>query len=496
MPDPISLDEAALGWLAYRYNPVAFCHEQLGAYPDPWQCYCLSQLARDDVTSLYIRSGHGPGKTHLAALTATWAGCTWGRMRIPCTAPKESTLLKKLWPELYKILAHASPEVQALVEWRKTGMTFMGEPGWEAIPETAREPEGLAGHHEERVLFIVEEASGLRDDFWPVIEGALTTEGSKLLAISNPTRISGGFARAFRVPSPGTHLVQVGWEAGADTRKPRHARTAAGAHLVRWASDRPSSSWAEKQIQQYGWDSNIVRVRVRGEEPLAEDDTLVAPYLVWDAWGRMPDRDSTELGLKVLSWDVAGAGRDRSVQSYRRGPLVLSLKGVPQVNLHNAAQLILETCEGMPLLERPDHVNIDEIGIGRGPVDTLHAKGFGAQGVNVALPSRVKDYANLRAQYYWELRKDFMDARLCLSKSIPEETVQQLADELAATKWFITAGGKIQIVPKDAIRQDIGRSPDLADTLMLYYARPGDGSVLPTTAAKVIGRSVADRQDF
>jgi len=361
MMEETSLDRAALGWLAYRTNPLAFCREQLNVWPDPWQRYALTQLARPEVSCLYIRSGHGPGKTFLATLAIVWAGCTWGRVRIPCTAPKESTLLKKLWPELYKTLSNASEEVRSLVEWRKTGMVFMGQPGWEAIPETAREPEGLAGHHEDRVLFVVEEASGLRDAFWPVIEGALTTEGSKLLAISNPTRVTGGFAGAFRKPPRGACLMQVGWEAKADTERPQHSRSSTGAHLVRWASDRPSSAWAEAQIAKYGWDSNIVRVRVRGEEPLADDDTLVAPYLVWDAYGRQPDHESITLGRKVVTWDVAGAGRDASVVGHRRGNLVSSLKAIPEVNLHNAAQRLAAITEA----DQPDQVNIDEIGIGR-----------------------------------------------------------------------------------------------------------------------------------
>jgi len=94
------------------------------------------------------------------------------------------------------------------------------------------------------------------------------------------------------------------------------------------------------------------------------------------------------------------------------------------------------------------------------------------------------------------LREDFLKARICLSEAIPQETVELLVEELAATKWFVTPMGKIQIVPKDRVREDIGRSPDYADNLMLFYATSADWEAERTVSAKVIGQSMLSTQDF
>jgi phage terminase large subunit len=493
------IDEAALSFLCYQRAPVAFCREQLHVDPDPWQADVLQHLALPDTTEAWISSGHGPGKTFTAALAILWAGCTWVQgVRIPCTAPKESTLLKKLWPEIYKVLSHAEPHIRDIVSWQKTGITFRSTPGQEAIPETAREPEGLAGHHEHRVLFVVEEATGLREAFWPVIRGALSTEGSKLLAISNPTRNTGGFAMAFQNPTEGSRLFRIGWSEEGGTNVPTLERSATGAQVRAWVSSRQSARWAKSVAATYGKDSNVYRVRVEGSFPLAEDDTLVPPYLVWDAYGREPHPDDLVLASVVWSGDIAGAGRDKTVTSERRGPLVRTLRPMPEANLANAGNRIADAVEAIQDWEEseaPDVLNLDTIGIGQGVVDVIRARGIFCNGVNVALPSKFQDgkmgMANQRAEFYWRLRMDFYNGTICISENIPREIVERLVEELAATKWFTTPGGKIQIVAKDKIRAELGRSPDYGDTLMLYYAAPGAGNSAPDAAQSGhIGKSM------
>ena len=40
---------------------------------------------------------------------------------------------------------------------------------------------------------------------------------------------------------------------------------------------------------------------------------------------------------------------------------------------------------------------------------------------------------------------------------------------MQATKYILNNNGKIQIIPKDEIKLNIGRSPDIADALALTY---------------------------
>jgi hypothetical protein len=283
----------------------------------------------------------------------------------------------------------------------------------------------------------------------------------------------------------------VGWDEHGSTTAPRIERSETGAKVRAWVSSRQSARWAKSVRDTYGENSNVYRVRVLGLPPLAEDDTLVPPYLVWEAYGREPNPGDLALALKIWSGDIAGAGRDKTILSQRTGPLIESFTPLPETNLSNAGDTIAEAVLG----EQPDQLNLDTIGIGQGVVDRIRAQGLNCTAVNVSLPSRFKDgkvgMANQRAEYYWRLRQDALSGRLCISESVPQHIIKLLAEELAATKWFTTPGGKIQIVEKKVIKGELGRSPDVADCAMLYYAAPGAGSSNPAAAgAGHIGQSM------
>lgn len=496
------LDVLALGWLAYRRNPDAFCEEQLNSPNDPWQSAAFAELINPECRFLYISSCHGTGKTHLVAKMILWAGTTWGRVRIPATAPKEATLTRKLWPEINKLLIGASPLLRSGVQWTNTRVIFFGIPGWEALAETSNQTEAAAGHHDDRVLVLVEEATGVQDRFWAVYRGAMSTPGSKLVAISNPTRKSGHFAGAFKRPIESARLIRVGWNPRGiesvmtmdqdslrtrDPLVPEIEHTGRDVVVQRWYSDRPDGKWARDLIDEFGWDSDIVRVRVRGLDPLEDEHSLVPASAVWAAYGRA-GLDEDKLAPLVWTWDVAGAGRDRSIQSSRRGTFINAIIMASSDNTYLAAMSLAEGINQ----EKPDIVNIDAIGIGTGPADALIAKGYAVNDVNVGVAATDPEkYGNLRAEAYWKLRADFLKGHIAISKSVPEAMVQSLAEELEATKWRFNLQNKIMIAPKDEIKEELGRSPDVADALMLHHTGGGySGSF------EIIGTMEASRADW
>jgi hypothetical protein len=69
----------------YIRAPVAFVREVLGAQPDPWQLEALRALAKGH-TRLAIRSGHGVGKSCLAAWVICWFANTRAPARVSSTA--------------------------------------------------------------------------------------------------------------------------------------------------------------------------------------------------------------------------------------------------------------------------------------------------------------------------------------------------------------------------------------------------------------------------
>ena len=65
-PNPFAIAAAR-----YVRAPIAFVREVLGAEPDPWQLEALRALAKGH-TRIAIRSGHGVGKSCLAAWVIVW----------------------------------------------------------------------------------------------------------------------------------------------------------------------------------------------------------------------------------------------------------------------------------------------------------------------------------------------------------------------------------------------------------------------------------------
>ncbi|MFC6546023.1 hypothetical protein ACFQBN_04800, partial [Cohnella cellulosilytica] len=62
---------------------------------------------------------------------------------------------------------------------------------WFATARTATRPENMAGFHEDHMLFVVDEASGVADPILETILGTLTGEDNKLAMFGNPRGLLG-----------------------------------------------------------------------------------------------------------------------------------------------------------------------------------------------------------------------------------------------------------------------------------------------------------------
>jgi hypothetical protein len=86
------------------------------------------------------------------------------------------------------------------------------------------------------------------------------------------------------------------------------------------------------------------------------------------------------------------------------------------------------------------------------------------QGSNFLKPN----YKNLRSQCYFLLADAVNNRRMCLSANISEEIRYKIIQELMQIKRVDTGtDAPLQIIPKEDIKEQIGRSPDYADALMM-----------------------------
>lgn len=179
----------------YRQDPLIFFREVTRFQPDDWQVKAARAIAEG--RRLAVRSGQGVGKTAFEANVVLWFLACFPYPRVVCTAPTRQQLNDVLWAEIAKWM-ESSQILGLLLNWTKTRVYMRGyEKRWFAVARTATKPENMQGFHEDNMLFVVDEASGVADPILEAVLGTLSGPNNKLLYCGNPTKATGGFADAF-----------------------------------------------------------------------------------------------------------------------------------------------------------------------------------------------------------------------------------------------------------------------------------------------------------
>lgn len=187
-----------------------------------------------------------------------------------------------------------------------------------------------------------------------------------------------------------------------------------------------------------------------------------------DAEGKVPASE------KYLICDVARFGGDRTVISYWEGlncKRIAVYTKLPTVAPEGQPSVAGKMREWRSFYSVPlSHCLVDEDGVGGGVVDDLRCKGFMGGRKPFPMPSNRKvlqNYSNLRSQCCYKLAEYVNQRKMAVPIANPELR-EQLIQELEQIKAKDhDKDGKLQIVPKDEIKDKIGRSPDLADNLMM-----------------------------
>lgn len=172
-------------------------------------------------------------------------------------------------------------------------------------------------------------------------------------------------------------------------------------------------------------------------------------------------------GDLTLGVDVAGGG-DENVYVLR------SPKTAMIAARNHSNDTMVNVVEVQRLLDeypnlRPECVFIDDIGIGRGVTDRLKELGLEVNGVSVGEPAEDKTrYANIKAENYWNAANWIRDG----GKLVRGDGWMQLS----WIKYKVTSDKVIQIEPKLELKKRTGKSPDVAEALMLSHGAPGEAA--------------------
>lgn len=511
----------------YVFDPEKWAYDTLGFSADTWQAEAFHNFIEH--RHLAISTGTGTGKTAFDAVLILFFLANRPFPKVPCTAPSAMQLTGALWAEIGK-WRRKSDKMREMFKWTKTAVTHRKYPeNWWAVARTARLQAGkattetLQGLHEEHIMMLVEEASGVPDQVMNAVDGAITTPGACVVMTSNPTRRTGYFYRTITDP-------RLSIEHGGPF-KIMHVSCETAAHC--------DPEHISRAIRIYGKESDFYRVKVLGLPPRAEAAQLITPEQIYDAHMRHKKRleleseseseaataakigdarakEITEVTDKIIprpnrkegiyqipnqtmiSCDPARYGDDPSVFLVRRGQDIIRRETCTKMDGEEVAT------RGFALIKeyRADHFCVDVIGIGASVVDNtkrlirghnkqyanvvsmnsdgtatlganalrtiVHAVTVGSSPIPISLEDKKKKpselgYFNLRSQLFWTCRTHIDLCSICIDTEILDEELQSLH------YGWDDRDKNIKLESKDLIKKELKRSPNDADSFALLF---------------------------
>lgn len=430
--------------------------------PDKWQSGFLAELGQevrkrqfDGIHAVApIRmaraSGHGIGKSAMAAWLVDWIMSTRPHCQGTITANTYPQLQAKTWAAVrfwtkLCITAHwwtLTDERMWHKDYRES---------WFCTPQTCREEnsEAFAGQHAARStsFYLVDEASAVPDKIFEVAEGGLTDGEPMIFLFGNPTRNTGKLYRAV------FGSEQDRWNKGSiDSRD----------------SGISNKVLIEQWKQDYGEDSDFFRVRVRGLAPSASELQFIDSDRIYAAQKRtaepLPD-DPLIAGV-----DVSGGGSAWTVCRFRRG---VDAKSIPPIRItgeesRDRSVLIAKLAEVLRD-QRPDRkvaAMFVDSAFGAAIVERLHTLGYDqAHEVSFGSPAPDRHQANMRA-FMWLSLKDW------LPRGMIDPADTKLALDLAGPGYHINRRNQLVLESKQEMQKRGEASPDDGDALALTFAAP------------------------
>lgn len=461
----------------WQNDPVMFMREVLSFEPDDWQIKVAYDVR--DYPRVTVKSGQGVGKTGEEAALLLWFLTCFPFPRVVATAPTKQQLHDVLWSEVDKWMNN-SPLLPMLLKWTKTYVYMKGyEKRWFAVARTATKPENMQGFHEDNMLFIVDEASGVADSIMEAITGTLAGENNKLLLMGNPTKTSGTF-----------------YDSHTADRVLYKCHTVNAEH-----SKRTNKENIEAMKRKYGEQSNVVRVRVYGEFPEQEDDVFI-PVSWLDASRMTEISDATAKALGIyrnqmgiiqprdvsgvmqieIGCDVARFGDDKTCIGYRVNEVVKFYKKYNGKDttwtVSNIAKLYKELKQQFKYKWQIP-VKVDDGGVGGGVVDLLRAlkrtepelyEDMIVVPVNFGKPIKHKYFAD-STTYMMGVVKDLISPYDETGNEHKPEIIlpddNDLIGQLSCRKYYFLSNSKQRVESKKEMKERGLTSPDEADCVLL-----------------------------
>jgi len=167
-------------------------------------------------------------------------------------------------------------------------------------------------------------------------------------------------------------------------------------------------------------------------------------------------------GERVITADIARQGRDKTVVCVWDGLILIKIYTLAKNTIPESADLIRDAQRTYGV--HTDNVYIDADGIGGATQDLLpDTQGIVSNSPPVFVEGAKENFGNLKSQLYFYLSECINERRM---RIVPTEFRDQIVQELEwCRQKSADMDGKFYVIPKQEIRENIGRSPDFMDCL-------------------------------
>lgn len=437
--------------------------------PDRWACEFLEDIGQqvalrnfDGVTPVdplqyAVSSGHGIGKSAMAAWLTLWIMSTRPHSRGVVTANTAEQLASKTWAGVAAWLSRCITKHWFRLTTGKGAMRLahvQHPESWRVDAQTSKEEnsESFAGLHaaSSTPWYLFDEASAIPAKIWEVAEGGKTDGEPMHFVFGNPTRNTGAFAECFGKMRHRWRTRQI------DSRS------------VQITNKLLIAGW----IRDYGEDSDFVRVRVRGIFPRASSMQFIARDLVDAAMTRDMHAYSPHSRIALVGVDVARFGDDASTIYTRmqRDARTYPAKEMRELNTMQLASRVAAHINELRDLGLKVITYVDGGGVGGGVIDRLQQ--LEHEVIEVAFGGKPDDPRKYRdkAAEMWDRCRDWLPYGY-----LPEpdsEFGETLATDLTAREYGFNAADQIVLESKEDMKRRGLASPDHADGLVLTFAHP------------------------
>lgn len=269
-----------------------------------WQQIEFMRACQEPGARVAVASGHGTGKSFLLAWLLDWNLRVFPYSNAVLTATNIEQARSVVWKYLDGVIAN----MERLYPWTrgffvKETRRYFALPfkdSWYVLPKTASKsaPENLAGQHNNNLLIVVDEASGVDDAIHGVLRGALTHRRNRYVMTSQPTRSAGHFSDAMR------KLVKGANEDGIYSA------------ITMNSEDSPlvSREFILEKLREYGGhNSPEYQIKVLGNFPDNMAGYLIPRSLVEDSQYCEVEHEDGQWGWVLLADVAEGLHRDSSV---------------------------------------------------------------------------------------------------------------------------------------------------------------------------------------